>query len=122
MTTLVLLATIHTSAASSAEPLQLEVILIDAPTRLIGSFSTSDGEHISATRQELKDLGVVTPGGGSPAEVIGLDNVNGLSYRYNVAKQQVSILVSDNCLLQKCMMSALPPKRCRKYGLVMGRF
>jgi outer membrane usher protein len=95
MATVALLVTLHTSAGASAEQLQLEVILNDAPTRLIGSFSTSDGEHISATRQELKDLGVAAPGGGTPTDVIGLDNIEGLSYRYDVAKQQVSIFVND---------------------------
>jgi hypothetical protein len=63
MATVALLVSLHTSGGASAEQLQLEVILNDAPTRLIGSFSTSDGEHISATRQELKDLGRGRAGG-----------------------------------------------------------
>lgn len=91
----VLLASLHTSATSFAEPLQLEVILNGAPTRLIGSFVTSDGTHITASRQELQDLGVAAPGKGASDEVINLDNIAGLSYRYEVATQQVFISVSN---------------------------
>src|ERR1700744_5927891 len=121
--TVALLVTLHASAGASAEQLQLEVILNDAPTRLIGSFSAADGEHISATRQELKDLGVAAPGGGSPSDVIGLDNIDGLSYRYDVAKQQVSVSVSDKLLAPKVYnvgpsASALPDVRSG-YGAVL---
>ena len=80
-------------AAEEAHPLQLEVQVNDTPTQLIGSFTKLGRRRIAARRAELEELGL-NPGSHTPPDqLIILDEVVGLSYRYDEPGQRISITV-----------------------------
>jgi outer membrane usher protein len=88
-------------AEDAGRPMQLEVILNGTPTKLIGSFTMLDGNRLAATRQELLELGLNPRGYASPADVIVLDQVFGLSYKYEESTQQVLITAPEEQLAVK---------------------
>jgi len=81
--------------------MQLEVILNGTPTKLIGSFTMLEGNRLAATRQELLELGLNPRGYASPGDVIVLDRVYGLSYKYEESTQQISITAPEEQLAVK---------------------
>ena len=94
--TVLLLVTTPLIAREVARALQLEVVLNDAPTKLIGTFLSIDGRRIGARRDELEEIGIRPASGGkSPADFIFLDDTQGLSYRYDVPAQRIFITVPD---------------------------
>ncbi|MEA3088679.1 MAG: outer rane usher protein [Caballeronia sp.] len=88
-------------AEDAGRPMQLEVILNGNPTKLIGSFSMLDGNRLAATRQELKELGLDPRGSASPDQVVVLDEMFGVSYRYEEATQRVLITAPEEQLAVK---------------------
>jgi outer membrane usher protein len=88
-------------ADDAGRPMQLEVVLNSIPTKLIGSFSMLDGNRLAATRQELQELGLNPRGNASPAQLVVLDEVFGLSYRYEEATQRVLITAPEEQLAVK---------------------
>jgi outer membrane usher protein len=78
----------------ASDQLQLEVFINDVPTKLIGSFVALDGQRLTARRAELKEVGV-NPGDGVATDIIPLDEIAGLSYRYDVPGQRLYIIVPD---------------------------
>ncbi len=94
--TSILLTTGSLAALEVDRPLQLEVFINDAPAQLIGSFVSVGGHRIGARRDELEEIGLAPPGNGaSAAEVIVLDELPGLSYRYDVPGQRIFITATD---------------------------
>ncbi|SDR53757.1 outer membrane usher protein [Rhizobiales bacterium GAS113] len=92
----VLLLLQRVPAAQAGEQLQLEVFINDVPTKLIGSFVAVDGQRLGARRQELEDIGV-NPGKDTAAtDIIALDEIAGLSYRYDVPQQRLLITIPDS--------------------------
>jgi outer membrane usher protein len=89
------------TSADAGRPMQLEVILNGTPTKLIGSFAMLDGNHLAATRQELLELGLNPRGYSSPADVVVLDKVFGLSYKYEESTQQILITAPEELLAVK---------------------
>jgi len=90
--------------------MQLEVILNGTPTKLIGSFTMLENKQLTATRQELLDLGLNPRGYSSPADVIVLDKVFGLTYTYDEATQRVSITAPEEQLAVKEYNLRTPPE------------
>jgi len=89
-------------AQDAARPMQLEVVLNGNPTKLIGSFSMLDGNRLAATRQELRELGLDPRGSTtSPDQVVVLDEMFGVSYRYEEATQRVLITAPEEQLAVK---------------------
>jgi outer membrane usher protein len=88
-------------AEDAGRPMQLEVVLNGNPTKLIGSFSMLDGNRLAATRQELRELGLDPRGSTSPDQVVVLDDVFGISYRYEEATQRVLITAPEEQLAVK---------------------
>ena len=88
-------------AEDAGRPMQLEVVLNGNPTKLIGSFSMLDGNRLAATRQELQELGLDPRGYTSPDQVVVLDEVFGVSYRYEEATQRVLITAPEEQLAVK---------------------
>jgi hypothetical protein len=78
----------------ASDQLQLEVFINDAPTKLIGSFDAIDGQRLAARRAELKEVGV-DPGNGGATDIVALDEIAGLSYRYDVPGQRLYIIMPD---------------------------
>ena len=88
-------------AEDAGRPMQLEVILNGTPTKLIGTFTMLDGNRLAATRQELQEIGLDPRGYASPAQLVVLDQVFGLSYRYEEATQRVFITAPEEQLAVK---------------------
>ncbi len=82
-------------AEETAHQLQLEVYLNGAPTRLIGSFIRLSGRQLAATRAELVELGIKVPGAGAGDERIVVNNLAGVSYRYDEPTQSIFFTLGD---------------------------
>src|SRR5262249_51825972 len=59
------------------------------------------GNRLAATRQELLELGLNPRGYASPGDVIVLDKVFGLSYKYEESTQQILITAPEELLAVK---------------------
>jgi outer membrane usher protein len=88
-------------ASEGVRALQLEVFVNDNPTNLIGSFTLLEGRRISARQAELEELGLKPQGRASPDELIVLDDLPGLTYRYEEQEQRISITTSDELRIRK---------------------
>ena len=91
--------------------LQLEVFINQAPTHLIGSFTMAAGQKIAARRAELEEIGLKPSGSASPDDVMALDEVVGLSYRYDEASQKIFITVSDELRARKTLNGSAMAKQ-----------
>jgi outer membrane usher protein len=89
------------SAAADVCQLQLEVFINQTPTHLIGAFDLIQGRKIAAKRAELEEIGLKPRGYASPDELIVLDELVGLSYRYDEATQQIYISVGDELRMRR---------------------
>ncbi len=81
--------------------LQLEVIVNNSPTHLIGSFTMLEGRRIAVQRGELKEIGLEPRRYGSPGDLIVLDDLAGLSYNYEEAAQRISITAPEELRVVK---------------------
>lgn len=107
----------------AAEQLQLEVFLNGAPTQLIGAFSSSDGEHLSIEPKELEELGVKVLKPVQAETLIQLNDLDGLTYRYDVPTQRLFITAQEALLAPKTYDVAPVPEKPREpqagYGAVL---
>ena len=83
------------AAAEDARPLQLEVYINEVAIHLIGSFVQLDDGRIAARRDELAELGIKAPESAGQNELIVIDDVQGLSYRYEEQNQRISFKLAD---------------------------
>jgi len=99
------LALVATAARARADdggrPLQLEVILNGNPTKLIGAFVMFDDARIAARRQELHELGINPRGHAVSDDLIVLNDLFGLSCRYEEATQRIFITAPEELLVTK---------------------
>src|SRR5271166_1355173 len=105
------------AAAGEADvcDLQLEVFINQAPTHLIGSFEMVVGRKIAARRAELEEIGLkphglASSGLASPDEIIVLDELSGISYRYDEARQQIFFTAVDELRAAKELTGTNAPK------------
>ena len=98
------------SAAGDVCQLQLEVFINQTPTHLIGAFDLIQGRKIAAKRAELEEIGLKPRGYASPDEIIVLDELVGLSYRYDDAAQRIYISVGDELRMRRELDAAGQPK------------
>jgi outer membrane usher protein len=96
-------------AADDSCELQLEVFINRAPTHLIGAF-TVVGQRIAARRAELEEIGLQPRGNASPDEMIVLDELAGLTYRYEQTSQQIFITAADELRARKRLDASAPPQ------------
>jgi outer membrane usher protein len=82
-------------AAADARPLQLEVYVNDADARLIGTFTQLSDRRIAATRGELTELGIAVPGAGAADEIVAVDGLKGIRYRYDEPAQKIFFQLDD---------------------------
>jgi outer membrane usher protein len=110
-------------AEQVGQQLQLEVIVNGSPTKLIGSFIIFENRHIAARRQELEEIGLNPRGYASPDKLIVLDDLPGLSYRYEEAAQRISITAPDKLLAIKKYEASNGPQKATAaqtdYGAVL---
>ena len=91
--------------------MQLEVILNGTPTKLIAAFTMLDGGRLASTRQELEEIGISARGSAPAAELVVLDKLFGLSYRYDEATQRILITVPEELLaVKEYNLRAAPPE------------
>src|SRR5262249_54270872 len=76
-------------AAEDSRKFQLEVFINDAPTKLVGTFSQLADNRFAATRAELTELGVKPPGSGAAEDLVVLDDIPGITYRYDEPAQKM---------------------------------
>ena len=82
-------------AAADARPLQLEVYVNDTDARLIGTFTQLADRRIAATRGELTELGIAVPGAGAADEIVAVDDLKGVRYRYDEPAQKIFFQLGD---------------------------
>lgn len=80
--------------AEEPRPLQLEVYINGATTNTIAAFVHTAGGRMAARRSELAEVGIKTPAG-SAADLVSLDDLPGLEYRYDEAKQAIFFTLAD---------------------------
>jgi len=105
------------------QPLQLEVILNGNPTKFIAAFVMLADKRIAARRQELEEFGLDPGGDAAPDKLIVLDDLSGLSYRYEEAAQRISITATDKLLATKVYNASSRPQKVlpvqTDYGAVL---
>ena len=75
--------------------LQLEVYINGIPAQMIGSFIAVDGTHLSATPNELEDVGLHIAAAGARDQLVSLEAIPDLAYTYDEALQRVSFVVDN---------------------------
>src|SRR3954470_12325938 len=88
-------------AEDAGRPMQLEVILNGNPTQLIGAFVMLEDQRIAASRRELEELGLNPRGNAAPDKLIVLNDLFGLSYRYEESTQRISLTAPVELLRTK---------------------
>jgi outer membrane usher protein len=117
------LAAGRVGAEEVGQPLQLEVVVNGSPTNLVGSFTMLPDRRIAARRSELKEIGLEPRRHGSPGDLISLDDLNGLTYRYEEATQRIFITAPDELRAVKEYSASSGPREKipvqRDYGGVL---
>src|SRR6202011_4560151 len=75
--------------------LQLDVVINDAPIKMIASFVLFGPNRIGATPAELEEIGLHHPGSISPDEIVLLDDIPTVSYVYLERIQTIRITVDN---------------------------
>ena len=87
----------HGSAfAAGSRQLHLEVIINDAPTHLIASFTQLADKKMMASRAELAEVGIKPPGSGDRGELIVIDELADVTYRYDEPSQKIYFKLGDD--------------------------
>ena len=82
-------------ADEKPRPLQLEVFINETTTKKIAAFIQLPGGKIAARRNELTQVGVKTPDHGRDDDLVIIDDVPGLAYRYDDKTQSIFFKVGD---------------------------
>ncbi|MEA2991608.1 MAG: outer rane usher protein [Alphaproteobacteria bacterium] len=85
-----------TAAAEEPRQLQLEVSINDTPIHLIGAFTQLADRRIAARRTELTEMGIKAPGSGSGDDLIVLDDMTDVEYRYDEPTQAIFFKLGDD--------------------------
>jgi outer membrane usher protein len=83
------------TAENAALNLQLDVSINGQPTGLVAAFTDLGESRLAATAQELGEIGIIAPAGKAPGDLVPLDDLPGLKYVYDEAKQAIAIETSD---------------------------
>ena len=79
--------------AAGAIPLQLEVIIEGKATDTIAGFDLLEDGRLAARRSDLAELELPVPQDGGPGELIILNDIPGLKYRYDEEQQAVELWI-----------------------------
>jgi outer membrane usher protein len=88
-------STVHATTTQEPYQLQLELYINGGSTHMIGSFVRLPDGRFASTRGDLADFGIKVPGAGAGDERINLDDLAGVSYRYDEATQRIFFTVGD---------------------------
>jgi len=87
--------------ARAEESLQLEVFINEVPTQLIGAFVMLDDKRIASRQHELEEIGLNPKGHGDPDKLVTLDDLAGVTYRYDESTQRINITAPDSMRVSK---------------------
>jgi len=82
-------------ASQQQKNLQLEVFINEVPANMIGSFVLFDDNRVGATRNELEELGLRIDARRFPQDIVLLDDIPRLKYRYEERTQKIRITVDN---------------------------
>lgn len=103
--------------------LQLEVFINGEKTHLVGSFSQLPDGRLGARRSELEGIGVKVPGSGAADQLIVLETIAGITYRYDERTQTLAITLSDSQRVTRQYDAGVipntPPPTPSDYGSVL---
>lgn len=83
-------------ADQGRKSLQLDVVINNAPIRMIASFVLFENNHIGATPGELDEIGLRVGAPRQPDEIVLLDEIPTVSYEYVERIQTIRITVDDS--------------------------
>lgn len=86
--------------------LQLDVVINDAPIKMIASFVLFEPNRIGATPAELEEIGLHYPGSSGPDAIVLLDDIPTVSYVYLERIQTIRITV-DNLYRKRQMLDLI---------------
>lgn len=89
-----LAASVAAAAPNATTPLLLDVSINNSPKNLIGQFLRDAQGRILIEAQELEAIGLRAPQGAKPKDVIALDDIKGLSFRIDDARQAIGFSAS----------------------------
>src|SRR5262249_38222829 len=95
-------------AAKESPQLQLEVVINDVPTKIVGTFTELPDGRFAATRAELTDIGLKAPGSGEAEDLVVIEDITGVTYRYDDGEQKINLSVPDEQRVTKSY-DARPP-------------
>ncbi|HZA01036.1 MAG TPA: fimbrial biogenesis outer membrane usher protein, partial [Hyphomicrobiaceae bacterium] len=75
--------------------LYLEVYINGSPAHLIAGFTIDSKNQLAAKRSELQEIGLKVPRDGDAEEVVALDRLAGVTYRYDESSQTVWLTLED---------------------------
>jgi outer membrane usher protein FimD/PapC len=79
--------------AAGAIPLQLEVIIEGKATDTVASFDLFEDGRLAARRSDLAELDLPLPEGGRSDDLIVLNEIPALKYRYDEEQQSVELWI-----------------------------
>lgn len=82
-------------AGENQTNLQLDVVINSMPARMIGSFVRFDNGRIGGAAEELESLGLRPGPRHRPDEIVALDDIPTLKYRYEERTQRIFITVDE---------------------------
>jgi outer membrane usher protein len=88
-------------AAAPSQPLQLEVYINDTATQLIGSFMRLSDGRIAVEPNELVEIGLKVPGVSGAEALIVIDEIPGVTYRYDEPTQKIYLTCGDEQRIPK---------------------
>lgn len=94
-TTFALAASPQPKSATGMARLALEVLINDQRTQLIGDIYRAPDGSLHATRKEMIALGLRPPGKGADEDMVGFNDLPGLSLRYAEDKQELHLSAPD---------------------------
>src|SRR5262245_50986700 len=87
--------------AETRQPLQLEVYINDTPTELVGSFVRMSNGRIAAESSELGELGLKAQPASGAGTLIVIDDLPGVTYRYDEPNQKIYLVARDEQRISK---------------------
>ncbi len=87
--------------ASAARTLHLDVFVNGRSRNLIAKFTERADGRLASAASELAEIGVMTPGAAAPEQDVALDDIDGLSYEYDKAKQQISLTLAPRAMAER---------------------
>lgn len=90
-----------TAVRAADRDLQLEVSIAGQRTNLIGAFREDAHGRLSATREELEELGIDVPSGYERDDMVLLADLTGLAYHFDEPAQMIDIDLPDDMRLPK---------------------